>query len=181
MVLSVEWGVADISSRHQTILFVAFDTHGAPIRDQHYVQVYASFPDTENIGMMETFTCTALYERIADYSFNVFVQNYYGDLQFRVGYTGLYGRSALEINREDRVENGPWFADDAEQNVSYTSDYKNGDSTQKCSVARIIKETDETTGIEVDLGHRMDFKMGTEYQVQNGWKTWQSIDATEAD
>ena len=55
-----------------------FDTFGAPIRSNSYVQVYATFPDPENIGEKETFTCSAKYERLVTYSFDRFVQNYYG-------------------------------------------------------------------------------------------------------
>ena len=52
LALQVKWGSARISSDQstKTLLFMNFDTYNAPVRDNVYIQVYASLTDPENIG-----------------------------------------------------------------------------------------------------------------------------------
>ena len=140
LALQVEWGSARIPSDEstKTYLFMKFDTYGAPVRDNVYIQVYASFADPVNIGQKETFTCSTLYERFVSYSFDVFVQNYYGKASFSQNNSGIYDRNLKEINREDLIKDGPWFADEEAIDVSYASGFKNFESTQKCAAARVV-------------------------------------------
>ena len=157
-----------------------FDTYNAPVRDNVYIQVYASFADPVNIGRKETFTCSTLYERFVNYSFDVFVLNYYGKSSFSKNNSDIYDRNLKEINRQDLVTDGPWFADDDVVTVSYASAYKDSKTTQKCAAARVVQEIG-SDGTIVDNEYSMDFKMGTEYMVTTGWRTWSSLSDREAD
>ena len=64
-----------------------------------------------------------------NYSFDVFVQNYYGKASFSLNNDGIYDRNLREINRQDLVTDGPWFADDDVTEVSYASAYVDGKAT----------------------------------------------------
>ena len=96
------------------------ETGGARIQSGSMIQTYLSFPDPDQPGNSQTFTCTAKY--VADEVTASFygVRNYYGGLPFTVGATeGTYS----EINEDDYEPDGPWQNHDIDFAKSYRSVY----------------------------------------------------------
>ena len=50
------------------------------------------------------------------------------------------------------MTNGPWFADDDAIEVSYATDFKNFETSQKCAAARVVQEI-SSDGTIVDNGY----------------------------
>ena len=150
---------------------IAFEVYGPWIPENTLILSYASLPDLDKEDFHESVTCTARYTNATGHSDEYYINNFYGNHTFLTGTQNVTDRNWDKLNAGSQVLQSFWYEPtNSSMNETYKSEWSEEfGSIQRCTVLRTISSTKPDSQVTT---YPMQFKTGSVYEVQSGFKAW---------